>query len=113
MGFLAVVKYPPSLAFILLTMGLNLILLGGFDLIVKNPVSAQNPFLVFGRVPLFFYMIHIFLYWLLGRLLTPGGSGLGDMYILWLVGLVILYWPCRWYGAYKSNQSASSWVRFF
>ena len=113
MGFLGVVKYPPSLAFILLTIGLNLILLGGFFLLGERLDNSWNPLLVFGRVPLFFYLIHIYLYQMMGRMMAPGGSDLGVMYFLWIIGLVILYLPCRWYGRFKAGQPPGSWVRFF
>jgi len=60
--FLSVVKYPPSMAFVLLTMGVNLILLGLFSVINKSDSRDWNPVLVFGRVPLFFYLTHIGVY---------------------------------------------------
>ena len=113
MDFLNVVKYPPSMGFVLLTMGLNLILLGLFSVINKPGSGDWNPILVFGRVPLFFYLTHIGVYLLMGRLLTPDGSGLGVMIVLWAAGLGILYLPARWYGLYKSRQPDRSWVRYF
>jgi uncharacterized membrane protein len=112
MGFLSLVKYPPSMTFVLLTMGINLILLWAFSKIKKPVFADLNPLLVFGRVPLFFYLGHIWIYLLIGRLLTPRGSDLGLMFILWLVGLFFLYLPVHWYGQYKSRQPARSWVRF-
>ena len=113
MGFLSLVKYPPSMTFVLLTIGLNLILLWGFSWIKKPVFGDWNPVLVFGRVPLFFYLSHIGLYFLMGRQLTPGGSSLEVMLALWFAGLVVLYFPARWYGLYKSGQPAKSWVRYF
>jgi len=49
----------------------------------------------------------------MGRLLTPDGSSLGLMIVLWAAGLGILYLPARWYGLYKSRQPDRSWVRYF
>lgn len=112
MDFLSVVKYPPSMAFVLLTTGANLIFVGLFSRINKPSFRNWNPVLVFGRVPLFFYLAHIGVYLVMGRLLTPFGSGLGVMIILWIAGLVILYFPARWYGFYKSRQPDRSWVRY-
>jgi len=113
MEFLNLVKYPPSMTFVLLTMGVNLILIGVFSRI-KMPGSGDwNPVLVFGRVPLFSYLAHIGVYLFMGRLLTPKGSSLLVMIILWLVGLAILYFPARLYGFYKARQPARSWVRYF
>jgi len=113
MGFLSLVKYPPSMSFVLLTMGVNLILLWVFSKI-KEPVCGDwNPGLVFGRAPLFFYISHIWIYLLVGRWFTPGGSSLEVMFGLWIAGLALLYFPARWYGFYKSRQPDRSWVRYF
>jgi uncharacterized membrane protein len=111
--FLNLVKYPPSMTFVLLTLGLNLILMWLFSRRETIPVGSRNPLIVFGRVPLFSYLTHLTIYILLGRLITPQGSSLGVMYLFWLLGLVILYWPARWYGTYKRAQPAHSWARFF
>jgi len=112
MGFLSLVKYPPSMTFVLLTIGINLILLWAFSK-VKEPIFGEmNPLLVYGRAPLFFYLAHVWVYLLMGRLITPEGSNLAVMFVLWLVGLFILYIPVRWYGHFKSRQIATSWVRF-
>ena len=112
MDFLAVVKYPPSMTFTLLTTGVNLIVLWMFSWIGRPAFGECNPLLVFGRVPLFFYLAHIGFYALVGRLLTPGGSSLGFMIALWIVGLGMLYFPTRWYGRYKARQPARSWVQY-
>ncbi len=113
MEFFNLVKYPPSMAFVMLTSGVNLILLAVFSLI-KLPGSRDwNPVLVFGRAALFSYLAHIGIYVLMGRLLAPQGSSFGVMYALWLAGLAILYFPALWYGKYKSGQPLRSWVRLF
>jgi uncharacterized membrane protein len=113
MGFLSVVKYPPSLAFTLLTMGINLLLLGLFSLLEDMTSLSWNPLLVFGRTPLFSYVVHIGIYLILGRLFVPQGTGLGVMYLYWLGGLGILYFPAYFYGTLKSQQPPQSWMRFF
>ena len=113
MGFLSVVKYPPSLAFVLLTMGINLLLLWGFSFFGEKEISEWNPLLVFGRVPLFSYVVHIVIYLILGRLFFPHGTSLGIMYLVWLGGLGIMYFPARWYGIFKSAKPSRSTVRLF
>ena len=113
MGFLSVVKYPPSLAFVLLTMGINLFALWFFSRLWKSGTSNWNPLVVFGRAPLFSYVVHIVIYLLVGRLLVPQGTSLGIMYIFWLGGLVIMYLPARWYGIFKAAQPSRSFVRLF
>ena len=112
MGFLSVVKYPPSLAFVLLTMGINLILLWIFSRVGSEEGSGRNPLLVFGRVPLFSYVVHIGIYLILGRLFVPQGTSLGIMYLFWLGGLGILYLTAYWYAGFKSHQPPRSWVRY-
>ncbi len=112
-SFLTVVKYPPSMAFTLLTMGVNLIVLGLLDRTAGGFRSPGNPLLVFGRVPLFFYLAHIYLYKYIGKVIAPGGSSLGMMFVFWLAGLAALYYPALWYGKFKSRQPLDSWVRYF
>ena len=113
MGFLSVVKYPPSLAFVLLSMGINLILLWIFSRVEPEEGSGRNPLMVFGCVPLFSYVVHILIYLILGRLFVPQGTSLGIMYLFWFGGLGILYLPANWYAVFKSRQSSRSWVRYF
>jgi len=66
---------------------------------------------VFGQTPLFFYVLHLFLYAGLGHLLAPHGASLLRMYPVWLLGLVILYPLCVWYGRFKRRQSPNSLLR--
>jgi uncharacterized membrane protein len=112
MDLMNVVKYPPSVAFTLLTMGANLALLGLFAQVGERLQRYVRPLVVFGRVPLFFYLTHLFLYVGLGHLL-PGSTSIAAMYPYWLLGLVILFPLCLWYGGLKHRQVARSAVRFF
>ena len=112
-AFLNLVKYPPSMTYILFTLGANFLLIGIFSGIKNENRKIWQPLLVFGRVPLFSYLVHLGIYVAIGRLLTPDGSSLGVMYLLWLAGLILMYFPARWYGEYKTKQPANSWVRFF
>jgi uncharacterized membrane protein len=111
--FLNVVKYPPSITFTLLTMGANLIIVGLFARAGRDRQRFLRPLAVFGQVPLFFYLTHLFLYAGLGLWLTPRGSSIPKMYPYWLLGLLILYPPCLWYGRLKHRQPANSILRFF
>lgn len=107
-NFLNVVKYPPSLAFVLLTLGANLLLLSLFSRLE----SWTKPLVVFGRSPLFFYIAHLYLYGLLGFFFFPEGTGILKMYPIWLIGLAILYFLCLGYGRFKSRQAPDSLWRF-
>jgi uncharacterized membrane protein len=113
MDFLSVVKYPPSMAFILLTMGVNLLFLDLFSRGRRFFDHDLHPLLVLGRVPLFSYLTHLVIYAIMGRFFTPDGTSLPRMYIFWVMGLAALYFPALWYGRYKSGQPARSWVRLF
>jgi uncharacterized membrane protein len=116
MSFLNVTKYPPSLDFLLMTLGADLLLLGGFAWILTlgRPARiALHPLIVFGQTPLFFYLAHLFLYALLGVLFASSGTTLEAMYPLWLLGLAILYPLCWAYGNFKSSRPPDSIWRFF
>jgi uncharacterized membrane protein len=111
--FLNVVKYPPSITFNLLTMGVNLIIMGLFARAGGHLQRFSQPLIVFGRAPLFFYLTHLFLYAGLGLWLTPDSTGILKMYPYWLLGLLILFPLCLWYGQLKHRQPANSILRFF
>ncbi len=111
--FLNLVKYPPSITFNLLTMGVTLIIVGLFARAGEKLQRFFRPLVVFGRVPLFFYLAHLFLYAGLGLWLTPNGTSIPKMYPYWLLGLLILYPLCLWYGRLKQRQVANSILRFF
>ncbi|MFQ5575821.1 MAG: DUF1624 domain-containing protein [Anaerolineae bacterium] len=111
-AFFNAVKYPPSLTFTLLTTGVNLIVLWLFSQVGERVQRFIRMLAAFGRVPLFFYLTHLFLYAGLGIWLTPGGTGLPVMYLYWLLGLLLLYPLCLGYGRFKGLQPANSMWRF-
>ena len=106
--FLNVVKYPPSMVFTLLTTGFNLIVLWLFSRLSVVRPFLLKPLAIYGRAPLLFYTLHLFLFAILGRLFTPQGTTIPKMYFYWIVGLLILYPVCLWYGRFKQRQSANS-----
>jgi uncharacterized membrane protein len=109
--FLSLTKYPPSLAFFLFTSGLLFLLLA---LLAKNgsPLGRRHPLLVFGNTALFFYTVHLYVYALSG-LAFPAGTGLARTYLVWLVGLAVLYPLCTRYGDFKRGTAPDSAWRFF
>ena len=110
--FLNVVKYPPSIAYTLLTTGTNLIILGLFGLASQKVERFLQPLATFGRTPLFFYITHLFLYLGLGLLVAPNGTSIPLMYPFWLLGLLILYPLCLWYARFKQRRPVGSVFRF-
>jgi uncharacterized membrane protein/membrane protease YdiL (CAAX protease family) len=109
--FLDMVKYPPSMTFTLMTMGVNLILVSLFARAGAKAQEYLRPLTVFGRAPLFFYVAHLFVYAGIG---TALGQGVGTAYTypFWLMGLLLLYPVCQWYGSLKQRQPARTVLQF-
>jgi len=107
-GFFNVTKYPPAMTFTLLTMGFNFVALAALARIGDR--RRLEPLTVFGSVPLFFYLTHLYLYSALGRL-EPGTGSYPTMYLLCLTGLAILYPVCLWYRRLK-RRYPDSLLRF-
>jgi uncharacterized membrane protein len=121
--FFDVEKYPPSLQFLLMTIAPSLILLAALD---RNCVPrGTSALLIFGRVPMFFYILHLYLIHWMGVLVavlarqpvrwlfhgaifgnTPEGygHGLAFVYVMWLTAVIILYFPCLWFAALKQRR---------
>jgi uncharacterized membrane protein len=110
--FLNVVKYPPAMTFTLLTMGINLIFLGIFARTLTIAQGVLQPLTVIGQVPMFFYILHLYLYGRLGAWFEPSGTSISAMYPYWIMGVLILYPLCLWYGRFKQRQPANSLLRF-
>jgi uncharacterized membrane protein len=128
MSFVDVVKYPPSLLFLMMTLGPTLLLLRAFD---NGAPAFLRPALTIGKVPLFFFVLHFYLIHLLavaasylryGRIdetfrspdlahfpfsAPPGWDvGLPIIYLIWLSIVVALYPLCRWYAGVRQRNSA-------
>jgi uncharacterized membrane protein len=123
LDFLDTTKYPPSLLFMLMTIGPALIFLS-YSENANNWLSRKIT--VFGKVPFFYYLLHILLIHLLrwafflgsGRQLDelvfpnkregnmPEGVGysLWEVYLVWLLVIILLYFPCKWYSNYKATH---------
>jgi uncharacterized membrane protein len=121
LSFLNVTKYPPSLAFLCLTLGVTALLLAALDGL-RGPVARWLR--TFGEVPFFFFLLHLLLIHGAARVWSqlafgqsvnfsfasvkewPAGyrPDLGRVYLVWLLVLVVLYFPCRWYSRYKKKH---------
>jgi uncharacterized membrane protein len=107
--FLNTTKYPPSLAFLLLTLGANflfLTLLQKWEVVRKLPY----PLLIFGKAALFFYILHLYIYAIAG-FFFPMGASLSLVYLVWIAGLVLLFFLCVRYIEFRKNTSPKSFWR--
>jgi uncharacterized membrane protein len=129
MSFLNTLKYPPSLAFLLMTLGSALLALAWFD---RPSLSPSNPLVVIGRVPLFFFVVHFYAAHVVSALLAlvrygiaalsfifqpvPSMGGPAEsfpeqfgydfwvVYVVWTLIVVGLYPACRWFAAVKARR---------
>ena len=108
-NFLAIIKYPPSVAFIVITFSI----LGGLFWFISKyeKIAILQPLSVFGKVPLFFYFAHYYLYIIISKF-TNHAISLSMMYVLWVLGLIVLYPVCKYYGQFKKQQSENSFWRY-
>jgi uncharacterized membrane protein len=131
LSFLNTSKYPPSLAFILMTLGPAFLALAWLD---RRPPPATHPVVVLGRVPLFFFVVHFyaahaaaialaffthgsatlaFMFHPLPSMGGPAGwfpAGFGYSlpvtYVVWVVIVAGLYPACRWFANVKARRRA-------
>src|SRR5262249_3783206 len=111
MSFLDCSKYPPSLDYLLMTLGPIAWLLVLFEP-VPFPEPALRVIETFGRVPLFFYVTHLYLLSISSRALAAAGlSGwsLGAVYAVWAIAIAILYLPCAWFARLKERRGKDWW----
>jgi uncharacterized membrane protein len=111
-AFLNLTKYPPSLTFILLFMGLNCLLLYFLAKWGTGLEKWARPLLVFGQTALFFYIVHLYLFAFIG-IAFPRGTGYGLLYVIWFVGLAALYPLCFLYRRFKRKKFPDSIWHFF
>jgi uncharacterized membrane protein len=132
LGFLNTTKYPASLSFLLMTLGPTIALI---PLLEGARGAALRWIAVFGRVPFFYYMLHIPLIhalalvvsqvrlgevsaWLfanhpMGNPPPPDGYtwSLPLLYLVWAVAVVLLYFACRWFADLKARRQ-DWWLRY-
>jgi uncharacterized membrane protein len=112
--WLHVSKYPPSLTYIALELGIMTLCLAGFFALARrtNAPRFLDPLLVFGQTALFFYVLHIHL--LEAGALATGLSergGLLETYLGALAALLVLYPACAWYRRYK-RAHPDGWTQY-
>jgi len=132
MSFLNTTKYPPSLHFLLMTMGPALMFLAWIE---TTGGRLAKPVIVFGKVPFFFYVIHLYLIHALAMLMlvsqghdwrafilsargiTSGtlssyGLGLEAVYGIWVMIVLLLYPLCSWYQKVRESHPSRHWLRY-
>lgn len=123
-------KYPPSLLFALATLGIGCFLLIFFE---KYRSPFRRAFLVFGRVPFFFYVLHLYLIHIVALLavfirggtmqeinftdnfggIPPGYDfGIAGVYGFWLLCLLLLFPVCSWFEKVKAARKDSWWISY-
>jgi uncharacterized membrane protein len=111
-AWLAVSKYPPDLAFLTITLG-GMCLLMALGLIMEDRSwfggGVTGVLLVFGRTPLFFYVTHLVLYRVRPFFMTRPlfMMDLPNVFVFWLIGLVVLWRLCLRYEKYKRAHPES------
>jgi len=120
MAFFNYTKYPPSLDFLLMNLGIAFLLLARFER-MGSQNKAMAVLKTFGGAPMFFYVVHLYalllIYWVLISIFGANQGdlfGVNEFYWVWVVSLilsVVMYFPTRSFGAYK-KRSKQAWVRY-
>jgi uncharacterized membrane protein len=133
LSFMDVHKYPPSLLYHSITIGIGLLALAGIENI-KNRFT--NIMQVFGRTAFFYYILHLYLIHLVATIIffanghtmqdafnlaqnmpflfvAPGeGFNLPMTYLVWISVVVALYPLCNWYNNYKTKHKEKWWLSY-
>jgi len=131
LSFMNVTKYPPSLQFCLVTLGIMFLLLAAAE---KAGGAFQKITTVYGKVPLFYFLLHFYLihFIMIGIMLVQGfswsqldfasgsfgrpkgvesGLPLWGIYLVYIFVVVVLYKPCQWFGRYKAAHH-QWWLKY-
>jgi uncharacterized membrane protein len=129
MSFLNCLKYPPSLLFLMMTLGPAFL---GLAVLDRGLGRLGQPLRTFGRVPLFYYLLQWpvahglavlveaargrpigWLFELAPFQTPPGyGHGLPTVYLMWAITVALLYYPCRWFADVKRRRR-DAWLSYF
>jgi uncharacterized membrane protein len=130
LSFINVSKYPPSLLYTLLMLGIMFIILALAD---TKPTWLSNVLATYGKVPMFYYLLHWYLIHglMYGMVFLQGftwkeipigtfsfgrppnsGVELEIIYLVWLGVVAVLYPLCRWYAQYKADHREIKWLSY-
>ena len=124
MSFINVSKYPPSLLYSFLTIGVGLIVL---TLVENVKTKLTEIFIIYGNVPFFYYVLHFYILRILNiivffaqgygtnQIVNPRGAfwfspphfgfNFAGVYVIWFMVIASLYLPCRWFSRYKKTHN--------
>jgi len=131
LSFMNVTKYPPSLLFCLVNLGIMFLLLA-FAEEFQNYIKKVT--LIYGKVPLFYFVVHFYVIHILTLIMlfaqgfnwsqlefasgtfgrpkgAESGLPLSTIYLIWICVVVILYKPCQWFGKYKA-ENQHWWLKY-
>ncbi|MFW1665433.1 MULTISPECIES: DUF1624 domain-containing protein [Acinetobacter] len=121
MSFFNLTKYPPSLLFILWNVGIGLIVLIAFERWIQTPFLKV--LVVFGSVPMFFYLLHLYvlkLLYMISELLWGANesgyfsvSGVAQLWIITLFLICLLYPVVNAFSSYKHANKHITWLKYF
>lgn len=130
LSFLNVEKYPPSLLYLAVTLGISLLLLA---LMEGKDLSRWKPVTLFGKVALFYYVLHVLVIHLMAMVVavmtgypwqsmiltgsvskrpSEFGYNLGGMYVVWAAIVLLLYPLCVYWNALKIRNKKAWWVSY-
>jgi uncharacterized membrane protein len=119
MDFFNYTKYPPSLLFLLMTLGIGFLLMAWFE---RRDGVLTRAIADIGGAPMFFYILHLYVLLVLQKLavMTLGANhggrwGVDSVAWIWIgatVLIVLLYFPTRAFGQYK-RRTRRAWVKYF
>jgi len=119
MDFINFTKYPPSLDFLMLTIGVALLMLAWFETLSNKFMDAME---VFGSAPMFIYILHLYVLLISYRIaLATVGPNAGDLFAfdhvwqIWAVTALLvwaLYYPTRAFAKFK-HSTTMAWVKYF
>ncbi|MBB4804166.1 putative membrane protein [Flavobacterium nitrogenifigens] len=131
LSFMNVTKYPPSLLFCLVTLGIMFLLLAFAE---RFSNGIQKVALVYGKVPLFYFVVHFYVIHILTLIMLfaqgfnfsqfefatgtfgrpkgfESGFPLWTIYLIWIFVVTLLYKPCLWFGKYKA-ENKNWWLKY-
>lgn len=121
MSFMSLTKYPPSLMFLMPTVGAGLLLLAWFQRLEGQPVLKLLS--LYGGAPMFFYVLHLLvlkaLYliavqiWGLNQGKYYGFDSLGGIWLWAAMLAATLYLPTRWFAQLKQRRRDIAWLKYF